>query len=183
MGHREDCKMAKKPLTDSQKYQRLRGALRRVTMQSYPVIAEAKLLAKRILNIDGKPTIRYICNVCNEYFKSSEVAVDHVLPAGSLKSQPDLHPFLLRLFCNKEGLQVLCNECHDRKTYAERYGVTLEEAAISKKVIEFGKLSVNEQKKCLQSLYDDVTITSFKNAEQRKAAYRASLLGGKNEQV
>lgn len=168
--------MAKKPLTDSQKYQRLRGALRRVTMQSYPVIAEAKLLAKRILNIDGKQTVRYVCNMCNDYFKSSEVAVDHILPAGSLKSQSDLHSFLLRLFCNKEGLQVLCDECHDRKTYAERYGMTLEDAELSKKVIAFKKLSVTEQTNILQSLYDVATMKSLSNAAKRAEAYKQHLL-------
>ncbi len=123
----------------------------------------------------------YKCANCLELFDGKQVAIDHVQPCGTLKSKEDIATFVENLFCEVDNLQVLCSTCHDIKTLSERKGITEEEAKIDKQVIAFKKLSVNEQKKCLQSLYDDVTITSFKNAEQRKAAYRASLLGGKNE--
>jgi len=46
--------------------------------------------------------------------------VDHVRPAGALRSFDDLPGFVARLFCEKEGLQVLCNECHLKKSNLER---------------------------------------------------------------
>jgi hypothetical protein len=42
--------------------------------------------------------------------------VDHIERVGSV-----LEPgYLERLFCHPDGLQVLCQTCHDRKTAKER---------------------------------------------------------------
>jgi len=46
-----------------------------------------------------------------------EIQVDHVEPCGSLKTFEDLPGFVRRLFCEADGLQVLCKaNCHRRKT-------------------------------------------------------------------
>ncbi len=159
----------------------LRSQLRRVSRR-WPPVYQALALAKVPYVGDNKrKKWLYKCANCLELFDGKQVAIDHVQPCGTLKSKEDIATFVENLFCEVDNLQVLCSTCHDIKTLSERKGITEEEAKIDKQVIAFKKLSVNEQKKCLQSLYDDVTITSFKNAEQRKAAYRASLLGGKNE--
>jgi 5-methylcytosine-specific restriction endonuclease McrA len=168
--------MAKKPLTEKQKYQRLRSALRRVTMQSYPVISEAKRLAKITITEEGKTKVRYICSICNNNFNSADVAVDHIVPAGSLTSFNDVEGFVTKLFCRIENLQVLCNDCHSHKTYADRMGITFEEALLEKKVIAFKKLSVAEQTNILQSLYDVATMKSLSNAAKRAEAYKQHLL-------
>lgn len=122
------------------------------------------------------------CALTGNVFPISEIQVDHIVGGHSLQDISDIQSFIenIVLVCD-DDLQLVSKEAHRLKNIADKRGITFEEAIIEKKVIEFGKLSVNEQKKCLQSLYDDVTITSFKNAEQRKAAYRASLLGGNNE--
>lgn len=44
------------------------------------------------------------------------------MPAGSLQSASDLPGFVERLFCEIDGLQVLCNNCHDLKTKQEKNG-------------------------------------------------------------
>lgn len=62
----------------------------------------------------------YKCASCSSLFKQSEVQVDHIKPAGSLKSFDDLPSFVERLFCGVEGLQVLCSLCHDIKTKQEK---------------------------------------------------------------
>jgi len=173
--------MAKKPLTEKQKYQRLRSALRRVTMQSYPVISEAKRLAKITITEEGKTKVRYICSICNNNFNSADVAVDHIVPAGSLTSFNDVEGFVTKLFCRIENLQVLCNDCHSHKTYADRMGITFEEAMIEKKVIAFGKLPVDEQKSFLTAVYGNDRITFLSNKSKRLEAYRNHLKEKANE--
>lgn len=60
------------------------------------------------------------CAKCGCWFSQKEVTVDHVIPAGSLKSGKDLEGFVARLFCEMPNLQVLCLVDHQEKTNAER---------------------------------------------------------------
>jgi len=68
----------------------------------------------------GHKRFEYVCNHCKRWFPNSGVEVDHIIPAGSLKKYEDLHGFVLRLFPEEEGLQVLCKACHLVKTNNER---------------------------------------------------------------
>lgn len=63
---------------------------------------------------------RYICASCGNDFMQKEVQVDHIVPAGQLKSFEDLASFAERLFCGADGLQVLCTGCHKVKTDKEK---------------------------------------------------------------
>lgn len=60
------------------------------------------------------------CNICKEWFKQSDVQVDHIIPAGSFLelTAECLGGFALRLF-NGE-LQIACSDCHKKKTKEER---------------------------------------------------------------
>jgi 5-methylcytosine-specific restriction endonuclease McrA len=49
-----------------------------------------------------------------------ETQVDHIVPAGKLSSYKDIAGFCKRLFCEADGMQVLCVDCHQKKTNAER---------------------------------------------------------------
>ena len=167
----------------------LRGGIRRGLWEKSPIKLE--FIKKNRIQIPNpnprgnKPTVWGAqCALTGEYHVLSNIQVDHKQGENRLRDITDIQSFIenIVLVCD-DDLQLVSKEAHRLKNIADKRGITFEEAVVEKKVIEFGKLSVNEQKKCLQSLYDDVTITSFKNAEQRKAAYRASLLGGKNEQV
>lgn len=64
--------------------------------------------------------VEYQCAECKDFFKSKEVQVDHIEPAGSLKTYEDLPRFVERLYCEADKLQVLCKECHKVKTAEER---------------------------------------------------------------
>lgn len=64
----------------------------------------------------------YKCAECKKWHKAKDVSVDHIVPAGSLNTYDDLVPFVQRLFCSVEGLQVLCRTCHNTKTQQERSG-------------------------------------------------------------
>lgn len=62
----------------------------------------------------------YLCACCEKWYKDSEVQVDHITPAGSLKTFEDLPGFVERLYCDVDQLQILCNVCHRLKTNRER---------------------------------------------------------------
>lgn len=62
----------------------------------------------------------YQCNECKNWFPEKNINVDHMVPAGSLNCANDLPGFVERLFIEVEGLQVLCQGCHDIKTKEEK---------------------------------------------------------------
>jgi 5-methylcytosine-specific restriction endonuclease McrA len=90
----------------------------------YKVLNDAKRPAEyewyndegRKLNVKWE----YKCNNCNDYYMGKNVSVDHIIPVGSLKDYSDLPEFTERLFASEDELQVLCDECHDKKTLEER---------------------------------------------------------------
>ena len=70
--------------------------------------------------LDKRTKWEYTCADCNEWFKTKEVEVDHIVPAGSLKDYSDLAGFCERLFCEADNLRVLCKPCHKKRTDEER---------------------------------------------------------------
>lgn len=107
-------------MTEAAFWSWIRSGLRQKSRWWKPV-AEAKKRARRSYKGPNKRRKwEYECAGCNQYFKSEEVNVDHIEPAGTLKSLDDLPGFVGRLFCEVDGLQVLCKKCHDEKTAKER---------------------------------------------------------------
>lgn len=104
--------------TEAQFFNWIRGALRRAATRwpvKFHVLNEAKYV------VEGqRHRFEYECAGCGEGFKGSDVEVDHVVPAGSLLSFDDIPAFVERLFCEADGLQVLCKGCHRAKTNAEK---------------------------------------------------------------
>lgn len=95
----------------------IRGLLRN-GFSRYPVKHQVKKAAARIKK--GTKRFEYQCAKCNKYWPNSQVEVDHIKPAGSLKEYDDLPGFVERLFCEPSNLQVLCKSCHLKKTNAEK---------------------------------------------------------------
>ena len=101
----------------------IRSTLRNASRWWKP-IAEAKKLAKRAYKGKNKSQkCEYQCAHCKEWFMEKEIAVDHIVEAGSLTCGDDLKGFVERLFCEVDGFQVLCNKrldgkesCHKKKT-------------------------------------------------------------------
>jgi 5-methylcytosine-specific restriction endonuclease McrA len=78
---------------------------------------QVKDAAKRELKErKGRQKYEYQCAHCQQWWSAKDVEVDHVIPAGSLKEYDDLPGFVERMFCEQDGLQVLCRECHKQKT-------------------------------------------------------------------
>ena len=94
----------------------IRSALRNAYSR-YPPKFQAKEAARRKKKAGKR--FEYQCAVCNKWFPNSETEVDHIEPAGSLRSYDDLPAFVEKLFCEPDGLQVVCKVCHQRKTNDE----------------------------------------------------------------
>ncbi len=68
------------------------------------------------------------CASCNDRFLEKTTVVDHVkpvIPVEGFKASRrnflgyDFNEVIRRLFCEADGLQVLCKECHDIKSKKE----------------------------------------------------------------
>jgi hypothetical protein len=152
----------------------LRSGLRGLSRKHTPIY-EALAAAKRpYFGNNPRQKICYLCAKCQNTFSSKEVAVDHRLDAGALKSWDDISGFMQRLFCGREGLDILCHDCHDCKTYATKYGVTEEQALFEKELIAIMKHPVKEVVDFIAA-HDYNNEYAVTNAVNRKAAVRLIL--------
>ena len=115
----------KKPIINLDKFreQFVRWTLRKASFR-WPPRGEA-MKAARV----GRGL--YLCAICKQTFKNKEVKLDHIEPVVPLCSMRagvegdvidptfNVHSFVLRLFCEAGGFQVLCTSCHDVKTKGE----------------------------------------------------------------
>jgi len=97
----------------------LRAASRRWPPK-YDTLKKA-CVGKRLDPLTGKQSFRYTCAACKQVFKAAEVAVDHIIPAVSIEDGFTTWDDVVKnLFCEADGLQVLCSDCHSKKTADER---------------------------------------------------------------
>jgi 5-methylcytosine-specific restriction endonuclease McrA len=107
-------------MTESAFWSFIRSALRQKSRWWKP-ITECKMKARRAYKGPLKrQKFEYQCNYCKNWFPEKKINVDHIIGAGSLNCSADLPGFVDRLFCEQDNLQVLCTECHDKKTKLEK---------------------------------------------------------------
>jgi hypothetical protein len=98
----------------------IRGVLRRMTRFWKPKKMALDAVCVRSIS-NGVKVNRYQCKHCQNYYPLKSVEVNHIIPAGSLKSYKDLPDFCERLFVEDINLlEVLCKECHARVTKQQR---------------------------------------------------------------
>jgi len=94
----------------------IRSGLRQKSMR-WPPKYDVMNAAKRPYDgPDKRRKFEYLCNGCKQWCAGKEVAVDHIVECGSLKTFEDIPRFAATLFCEEDNLQVLCKECHNIKT-------------------------------------------------------------------
>ena len=99
--------------TKSEFFGNFRSAIRKIWM--YSGIRKQAMAHARIA-----PN-KYLCEKCKHIFKSTEVEVNHIIPAGALSSFEHFSPFIERMFpITIEHLEVLCKPCHSEFTKEER---------------------------------------------------------------
>ncbi len=167
-------KKAKKPINF---FVWLRSSLRKIS-QRHPPIYEALAAAKRpYVGDNPRQKVCYQCAKCKGLFSAKQVAVDHREECGVLSCWEDVQGFMQRLFCEKDGLDILCHTCHDIKTYMFKHGVTEDEATLEKELIAIFK---NENKDDIVQFildYDWHEEYNVNNEANRKAAVRSILKG------
>ena len=65
----------------------------------------------------------------------SKMEIDHIQGNVSLNDWSDVLPFIQHLCATKDNMQVVGKEAHKVKSYAERMGMSFEEALLEKRVI------------------------------------------------
>ena len=97
----------------------LRSMLRRGYMRGWRPPNEL-LKERRRAATKGRIKWEHQCEECKEWYPRKEIEVDHIVPCGTLKTFNDLSAFCEKLFCEKDGLKILCKPCHKLKTYNQK---------------------------------------------------------------
>lgn len=99
----------------------IRSGLRKTSQRWPPLVKYALDEVKRKSKSSNKKLKwEYRCKACRGWFARKQVQVDHIESCGTLKTFEDLPDFVRRLFCEVEGLRVLCKECHAKRTLEEK---------------------------------------------------------------
>lgn len=61
----------------------------------------------------------YVCQSCSRVYHKSNTFVDHITPVVPDQGWDNWDGYMERLYCDKEGYQVLCKVCHTKKTADE----------------------------------------------------------------
>lgn len=74
----------------------------------------------KINKASGRMAKHYECAECHQHFPAKDVAVDHIDPVVATTGFVSWDDVIERMFVEKEGLQVLCKECHKVKCDEEK---------------------------------------------------------------
>jgi len=102
-------------MTEAQFFGWIRSHFRKMTMYWKPVGIAKNMNRKPVFGKRHK--FEYQCAQCKNWHPEKNIDIDHIEEAGSLKSFDDLPGFARRLFCDVDGLQILCKPCHKEKTH------------------------------------------------------------------
>lgn len=64
----------------------------------------------------GRVAQHFMCAACGKDFPQREVQIDHIIPIGFDKTWDE---FINGLYCESDNLQVVCIQCHKKKTLTE----------------------------------------------------------------
>ena len=79
------------------------------------------------------------CALTGEVDAISKMQVDHIVGNVSLRDWEDVLPFILHLCASKENMQLVAVEAHKIKSFAEKKGISFEQAVIEKEAIAICK--------------------------------------------
>lgn len=85
----------------------------------YECLNEAKT-KKKINKLTGRLAQHFKCAKCKKEFPASQVSVDHIRPVVGPEGFQSWDEYIENMFCEREGLQVLCVTDHKKKTLKEK---------------------------------------------------------------
>jgi 5-methylcytosine-specific restriction endonuclease McrA len=99
----------------------IKSALRSASVRwppRYTVLSDA-CVGTKINPKSGRLAKHYKCNACNNDFPAKEVEVNHITPVIPLSGFDSWDGVIKRIFCEKDGLELLCKPCHKLVTKKE----------------------------------------------------------------
>lgn len=67
----------------------------------------------------GRHRIKIKCAHCGNIFRPDEIHMDHIEPVIPVTGWDDWNGYIERLFCDVDGYQALCKQCHVNKSNKE----------------------------------------------------------------
>lgn len=107
-------------LTESAFWSMIRATLRNKSRWWRPIKLCKESARRPYKGTNKRQKFEYQCNLCKKWFPEKMINVDHIIPVGTLTCAEDLPGFIERLFCEENGLQVLCEKCHTAKTEQQK---------------------------------------------------------------
>ena len=106
-----------KTFTESQYFGKIRGALRNAFRYWKPAMVALEAASRPSKSANKRLKKEYKCAKCKKFFPRSNVEIDHIVEAGSLRCYEDIVPFIKRLTAEDiKSYQILCKKCHQAKT-------------------------------------------------------------------
>lgn len=115
------------------------------------------------------------CALSGKWVNKSKLEVDHTTGHVSLTSWEDLLPFIMHLIPKKGTLQLVDKEAHKIKSYAERMGISYEEAVVKKTAIQFFKDNKGAAKQIALLVKMGIDDSLLNTAKSRREALENHL--------
>ena len=145
-------------------YTYLRGALRKALWNTSPVkiIFKNENCSKPPEGYNGRAKSGAYCVLSGEWEGKSALQVDHIVGNVSLQEEEDILGFIQHLIPPPNSLALVTKAAHKIKSYAEKEGISYEQAVVTKTAIEICKTKKDKQ------WLEERGITPSKNAKQRR---------------
>lgn len=150
--------------TEASVWTKLRGDLRRGIWEKSP----AKIAFKNSTcshppdGYTGRAKSGTYCALCGQWEGKSKLEVDHKKGNVPLRCPEDVLYFIAHMLSSGDQLQLVQKQCHRTKSYADRQGISFEEAVVTKRVIEM------EKNKTLTKWIEDNGQVPASNAKARR---------------
>lgn len=157
--------------TKSKFYTYLRGVLRQAVWNKSPIKITFKnsVCGKPPEGYTGKAKSGAYCALSGVWEGKSKLEIDHCKGNVPLNDEEDILSFIKHLIPPPNSLQAVTSEAHKCKSYAEKQGITYEEAVIEKEIIKICK----EKKD--KSFLEERGINPLGNAAKRRQQIREVL--------
>lgn len=107
--------------TEARYFSFIKSGLRSASQRwppKYKVLSGA-FVGSRINPKSGRIAKHYKCNSCQDAYPAKDVEVNHIIPVIPVTGFDSWDGVIKRLFCEEQGLEVLCKPCHKKITQQE----------------------------------------------------------------
>lgn len=107
--------------TEARFHSFIKSALRSASVRwppKYKTLSEA-FVGTKVNPATGRMCKHFKCNRCKDEFPQKQVEVNHKVPVVPVEGFSSWDEIIKRMFCEKDGLEVLCKPCHKIVTKEE----------------------------------------------------------------